>query len=75
MNVKRVLKPLVILSAGALAVAAVSLTYSRGRGQCPQCGYLGDLSACKHCDWTACLACWQRMSQYNTCPGCGRSNP
>ncbi len=75
MNVKRVLKPLVILSAGALAVTAALLTYSAGRMQCPQCGYLHDCHSCKHCGWTACLACWQRMSRYNTCPSCERANP
>ena len=74
MNVKRVLKPPVILSAGALAVAAVSLTYSRGRGPCQQCGYQNDLHACNHCGWTACLSCWQAQGKY-TCPGCGRGNP
>ena len=30
---------------------------------------------CKHCGWTACLGCWQRMSQHDDCPGCGRAEP
>ncbi|WP_423223588.1 hypothetical protein [Candidatus Amarolinea aalborgensis] len=75
MHIGKVVKWMIWLGAGALAVAATLLTDSRGRGACPQCGYSHDLYACKHCGWTACLGCWQRLSQYNTCPGCGRANP
>lgn len=74
MNIGKTMKWVVALGAGALAVAATLLTYSRGRGQCPQCGYAGDLHACKHCGWTACLSCWQARGKY-TCPGCGQGNP
>jgi hypothetical protein len=74
MNIRRIGKPIVLTAALLTTVAASFLTYSRGRGQCPQCGYAGDLHACKHCGWTACLPCWQRMSQY-TCPSCGRGSP
>ncbi len=75
MNLRRIHKPIIVLAAAAVAVAASLLAYSRGLGACPQCGYSHDLYACKHCGWTACLGCWQRMSQYDTCPGCGRHNP
>ncbi len=75
MNFRRISKPLILLAAVAVTVAASLFTYGRGRGQCPQCGYAGDLHECKHCGWTACLACWQRMSQYNTCPSCEQANP
>ncbi|MBN1315636.1 MAG: hypothetical protein JXA42_09220 [Anaerolineales bacterium] len=71
---KKVLKWGAIASSFAVAICVALLTRSAGRGQCPQCGYLHDLHACKHCGWTACLGCWQQMGQY-TCPGCGRSNP
>lgn len=74
MNFGKTMKWMLTLGAGALAVTAALLTYSRGRGQCPQCGYAGDLHACKHCGWTACLSCWQQMGKYN-CPGCGQGNP
>jgi hypothetical protein len=56
-------------------VMTMFLTRSVGRGQCPECGYRGELHQCKHCDWAACLECWQRLSNYNTCPECGRANP
>ena len=75
MRAKRFFTGLVIVAAAVTAAAAALFTYSRGRDQCPQCGYLHDLHACKHCGWTACLACWQSKSSYNTCPSCGRSNP
>ncbi len=74
MNIGKAMKWTLALGAGALAAAATLLTYSRGRGQCPQCGYLGDLHACKHCGWTACLSCWQARGKY-TCPGCGQGSP
>jgi hypothetical protein len=75
MKVSQIVKPIAAIATGAVLIAFVLLTYSRGRGECPQCGYMGDLHECKHCGWTACLACWQRMSEHNTCPGCGRSSP
>lgn len=75
MNARRIVQVTAVVAAGAMAVAASMLTISRGRGQCPQCGYMGDLHECKHCGWTACLSCWQRMSQHNTCPSCGRYGP
>ena len=75
MNIKRLLKLGAVLGTGVLAAVVAMLTIGAGRDQCPQCGYLGDLSDCKHCGWRACLSCWQQKSQYNTCPGCGRSNP
>lgn len=62
---------------GLLTMALAFLTYSAGRGNCPQCGHTRDLHACKHCDWTACLECWQRMSKHSTCPnpkGCSYSH-
>lgn len=43
----------------ALSLLALFLTINAGRGPCPQCGYQNDLHRCKHCGWTACLACWQ----------------
>lgn len=64
---------IILLTTFAATIVASFMTEDRGRGQCPQCGYAGDLHACKHCGWTACLACWQRMSQYNTCPSCGQA--
>ena len=63
------------VGAGLVTMAMMLLTRSVGRGQCPECGYRGDLHQCKHCRWVACLGCWQKMSQYNTCPKCGQSNP
>jgi hypothetical protein len=74
MNFQRISKPLILLASVGVTVAASLLTYSRGRGQCPQCGYAHGLHACKHCGWTACLGCWQSMGKY-TCPACGRGNP
>ena len=66
---------LALVTLGSLMLAAMFwLTRSAGRGQCPQCGYLHDLHACKHCGWTACLGCWQTRGKYN-CPGCGSGNP
>ncbi len=75
MTITQILKPVAIASALVALVAMALMTYDRGRGQCDQCGYLGDLHECKHCGWTACLSCWQRRSSYDTCPNCGRSNP
>ena len=75
MHIGKTMNWMIRLGVGALTIAARLLTYSRGRDACPQCGYLHDLQACKHCGWTACLGCWQRMSQYDTCPSCGRHNP
>lgn len=71
---KDVLKIAVIVGTGMIAAGVIFLTHSAGRGQCPQCGYLHDLHACRHCGWTACLACWQRLGKYN-CPSCGRGSP
>jgi pentatricopeptide repeat protein len=50
-------------------------TYKAGTGDCPQCGHTRTLISCNHCNWTACLECWQKMSKYNTCPNCERINP
>jgi hypothetical protein len=75
MTAQRVRSFLSLMVVALFVFAAALLTYSRGRGQCPQCGYMGDLHECKHCGWTACLSCWQRMSQHNTCPSCGRYGP
>ena len=74
MRVGRMIKLVAIVGVGALALAGTLFTIGRGRGQCPQCGYAGDLSECKHCGWTACLSCWQSRGKY-TCPNCGRGNP
>ncbi len=74
MNFQRISKPLILLTVVGVTAAASLFTYSRGRGQCPQCGYAHDLHACKHCGWIACLGCWQNMGKY-TCPACGRGNP
>jgi hypothetical protein len=64
-----------VLATALIAAAAVMLfTYSAGRGQCPKCGYLHDLHACKNCGWTACLDCWQKYGKYS-CPKCGSGNP
>ena len=73
-SINRFLKLGAIVGVGILTVVLTLLTRSAGRGQCPQCGYLHDLYACKHCGWTACTGCWQSMGKY-TCPGCGRGNP
>ena len=59
---------------GGVLTAIAFATRSAGRGQCPQCGYAGDLHECNHCGWTACLSCWQRMGKY-TCPSCGQGSP
>ena len=75
MHIGKTMKWMIRLGAGALTVAAMLLTYSRGHGACPQCGYAHDLHACKHCGWTACLGCWQSVSQHNTCLGCGQGIP
>ena len=74
MQVGKLIRSALLVGAGALLTGVAFLTRSAGRGQCPQCGYLGDLHACNHCGWTACLSCWQRMGKYN-CPGCGQGNP
>jgi hypothetical protein len=71
---KRALNIGAVIASGMLVVGAMLLTRSAGRGQCPQCGYLFDLHACKHCGWTACGACWKKMGEY-TCPNCGRGSP
>lgn len=65
---------LTFMGTALFALILTMLTIKAGRGQCPECGYRGDLHKCKHCGWTACLACWQRMGKY-TCPECGRGNP
>ena len=65
---------IVFLSTALLGLISL-LTYNAGRGDCPQCGHTSDLHACKHCGWKACLSCWQGLSKYDTCPGCGRSSP
>jgi hypothetical protein len=75
MKVKQIHNFVVALSAGTLAATLAMLTISAGRGQCPQCGYQGELHDCKHCGWRACLTCWQQKSKYNTCPNCERANP
>lgn len=74
MHVGKTTKWMLALGAGALAAAATLLTYSRGRGQCSQCGYAGDLHAYKHYGWTTCLSCWQARGKY-ACPSCGQGNP
>ncbi len=74
MNIKRTFKLAVTLGVTTLAAVVALMTYKAGRGQCRQCGYQNDLHACKHCGWTACLACWQAKGKY-TCPHCGRGNP
>ena len=73
-NLKRIPRTVLVIGAGLLVAGVLFLTRSAGRGQCPQCGYLHDLIACKHCGWTACLGCWQSMGKY-TCPGCGQGSP
>lgn len=50
------------------------LTYTYGRGDCPQCGHTRTLYSCKHCSWRACLNCWQQLGEHS-CPKCGRANP
>jgi hypothetical protein len=65
-------KLLATLGAGALVTLALGMTLKAGRGQCPECGYQGDLSDCKHCGWRLCLRCWQAVTK---CPNCERSNP
>lgn len=62
-----------VIVSGMLAATALT-TRSAGRGQCPQCGYAGDLHECNHCGWIACLSCWQARGKY-TCSGCGQGNP
>ena len=75
MKLSHIGKPLALLAVGAAVGAVALMTRSAGRDQCPQCGYLHDLHSCKHCGWTACLGCWQRMSRNDTCPSCGRADP
>jgi len=58
-----------------LMVGLSLLTRSGGRGVCRQCGHNAELHACKHCGFTACLACWQRLSRNNTCPSCKVGSP
>lgn len=58
-----------------VAMAAIALSANRAdHGNCPQCGHTKELYVCRHkgCGWTACLPCWQKLSQYGICPGCGR---
>jgi hypothetical protein len=74
MSIKRVSRLLTALGTITLLAILALLTYSAGRGNCPRCGHTRDLYACKHCGWTACLACWQSMGKYN-CPSCGRGSP
>ncbi len=50
LKLKSVAKAGLMIGMGVLAMRAVWLTYSAGRGQCPQCGYLKDLYACRHCN-------------------------
>jgi hypothetical protein len=71
---KHILKGSIIAGTSLLVLGTVLLTLPAGRGQCPQCGYLHDLHACKYCGWTACGACWKKMGEY-TCPNCGRGSP
>ncbi len=74
-NFKRFLKSSMAIGTGLLTIALTMLTRSVGSGQCPECGYRGELHECKHCGWVACLKCWQTLSKYNTCPKCERANP
>jgi len=69
-----ILRLVALVGTVALLAAALWLTHSAGRGQCPKCGYLHDLHSCKYCGWTACGACWKQYGQY-TCPNCGRGSP
>jgi hypothetical protein len=74
-TLKHLVRLLIFVGTGLSVIVLINLTVGVGRGQCPKCGYRGDLHKCKHCGWTACLSCWQRMSRHNTCPNCERAHP
>jgi len=74
MNSNPIQKIALAITMLALLVVAIFFTRSAGRGACPKCGYQNDLHACKHCGWTACLACWQTYGKFK-CPGCQNGNP
>ena len=74
MKITKVLPTSITVFASILLLFILLTTRSGGRGRCPQCGHNKDLHKCKHCGWTACLACWQKEGRY-TCPGCKRGNP
>jgi hypothetical protein len=63
MNTHKLIKVTSLLIFSLVVGATALLARSAGRGPCPQCG------------WTACLACWQKYSQHNTCPSCKRYDP
>jgi hypothetical protein len=78
MRLTPVLRRLPLIGTLLIGLALLWCTRPYGRGQCPRCGYLGDLSDCKHCGYRCCTGCYQkeqREAGYYRCPDCHQANP